>query len=73
MDSRQWAMFMLGQIWADWCLDPTCPNNPFYGVKPGSRLRTKLPDASWRDVGLKDQAAFVNKNSVTYITPNARI
>jgi hypothetical protein len=67
MESRQWAMFMLGEIWADWCLNPTCPNNPFHDVKPGTRLRTKLPSASWRDLG--QQPAYQNSDSVTYITP----
>ncbi len=33
----------LDMIWKGWCQDPKCPNNVWYGVKPGTKIRIRLP------------------------------
>jgi hypothetical protein len=33
----------LDTIWRGWCQDPKCPNNPWYGVKVGTKIKIKLP------------------------------
>lgn len=40
---REFQMKALDIIWKGWCIDPECPNNPFYGVEVGTKIRINLP------------------------------
>jgi hypothetical protein len=43
-EDRKQAMRLLDDIWRGWCQDEKCPNNLFFGLAAGSKLRIRLPD-----------------------------
>lgn len=42
-EERAWQLLAIAIAWRGWCQDGECPNHPFYGVKPGTKLRIRLP------------------------------